>query len=131
MEILLFLNIYLSFCYHSSLFSHKSGCFPVQVMNLYIAVAEAKKDEESKKVLREVRDSPSTIEQFMKAFDYRDSKFKTMCHSDLWTSQIMFCLNEDGWKPSKLSWTAPPPPHLIADFFQIKQKYTEQSIIAK
>ena len=65
-------------------------------MNLYIAVAEAKKDEESKKVLREVRDSPSTIEQFMKAFDYRDSKFKTMCHSDLWTSQIMFCLNEDG-----------------------------------
>eukprot|EP00090_Calanus_glacialis_P005401 TRINITY_DN14198_c0_g1_i1.p2 TRINITY_DN14198_c0_g1~~TRINITY_DN14198_c0_g1_i1.p2 ORF type:complete len:174 (-),score=45.46 TRINITY_DN14198_c0_g1_i1:1242-1763(-) len=32
----------------------------------------------------------------MKVFDYKDSKFKTMCHSDLWTSQIMFALNEDG-----------------------------------
>jgi aminoglycoside/choline kinase family phosphotransferase len=32
----------------------------------------------------------------MKTFDYKESKFKTMTHSDLWTSQIMFALNEDG-----------------------------------
>ena len=65
-------------------------------MKLYIAVAEAKKEEEAVKVLLEVRDSPTTIDKFMKSFDYKDSKFKTMCHKDFWTSQIMFRLNQDG-----------------------------------
>ena len=67
-----------------------------QVMNLYIAVAEAKKEKEVVKVLTEVRDSSTTIDKFMKSFEYKDSKFKTMCHKDFWTSQIMFRLNQDG-----------------------------------
>ena len=65
-------------------------------MNPYIAVAEAKKANEAVKVLMKVRDSPATINKFMKSFDYKDSKFKTMCHKDFWTSQIMFRLNQDG-----------------------------------
>ena len=65
-------------------------------MNLYIAVAEAKKEKEAVKVLMEVRDSPTTIDKFMKSFDYKDSKFKTMCHKDFWTSQIMLRLDQDG-----------------------------------
>ena len=72
------------------------GRFLAQVMNLYIAVAEAKKEDEAAKVLTEVRDSPTTIDKFMKSFDYKDSKFKTMCHKDFWTSQIMLRLNQDG-----------------------------------
>jgi len=67
-----------------------------KVMNLYIAVAEAKKEKEAVKVLVEVRDSPITIDKFMKSFDYKDSKFKTMCHKDFWTSQIMLRLDQDG-----------------------------------
>ena len=67
-----------------------------QVMNFFIEVAEAKKEEEAKKKLTELRDSPRTVEMFMKTFSYKDSKFKTICHADFWTSQIMFSLNEDG-----------------------------------
>ena len=67
-----------------------------QVVNFFIEVADAKKDEEAKKNLTELRDSPRTIEGFVKSFSYKDSKFKTICHADFWTSQIMFSLNEDG-----------------------------------
>ena len=67
-----------------------------QVMNFFIEVAEAKKEEEAKKKLTELRDSSRTIDMFMKAFSYKDSKFQTICHADFWTSQIMFSLNEDG-----------------------------------
>ena len=65
-------------------------------MNFFIEVAEAKKEEEAKKKLTELRDSPRTVDMFMKAFSYKDSKFQTICHADFWTSQIMFSLNEDG-----------------------------------
>ena len=73
-----------------------------QVMNFFIEVAEAKKEEEAKKKLTELRDSPRTVEMFMKTFSYKDSKFKTICHADFWTSQIMFSLNEDGKTQSRL-----------------------------
>ena len=65
-------------------------------MNFFIEVAKAKKEEEAKKKLTELRDSPRTVDMFMKAFSYKDSKFQTICHADFWTSQIMFLLNEDG-----------------------------------
>ena len=65
-------------------------------MNFFIEVAEAKKQEEAKKKLTELRDSPRTVDMFMKTFSYKDSKFQTICHADFWTSQIMFSLNEDG-----------------------------------
>jgi len=67
-----------------------------KVVNLFIDVAEAKKKEEAKKKLVELRDSPRTVDMFLKAFSYKDSKFQTICHADLWTSQIMFSLNDDG-----------------------------------
>ena len=72
--------------------SHAFG----QLMNFFIEVAEAKKEEEAKKKLTELRDSPRTVDMFMKTFSYKDSKFQTICHADFWTSQIMFSLNEDG-----------------------------------
>ena len=65
-------------------------------MNFFIEVAEAKKEEEAKKKLTELRDSPRTVDMFMKTFNYKESKFQTICHADFWTSQIMFALNEDG-----------------------------------
>ena len=68
----------------------------LQVMNFFIAVADAKKEEVAKRKLTELRDSPRTIDMFMKTFSYKQSKFQTMCHADFWTSQIMFSLNEDG-----------------------------------
>ena len=67
-------------------------------MNLYISVAEVKHEEETVRVLMDVRDSSTTMDKFLKSFDYKDSKFKTMCHMDFWTSQIMFQLKEDGEK---------------------------------
>ena len=65
-------------------------------MNFFIEVAEAKKEEEAKKKLTELRDSPRTVDMFMKTFNYKESKFQTICHADFWTSQIMFSLNEEG-----------------------------------
>jgi len=70
--------------------------FIKKVMNFFIEVAEAKKEEEAKKKLTELRDSPRTVDMFMKTFNYKESKFQTICHADFWTSQIMFSLNEDG-----------------------------------
>ena len=67
-----------------------------QVTNMFIEVADAKKEEEAKKNLTKLRDSPRTVDMFMKSFSHKDSKFKTICHADFWTSQIMFSLNEDG-----------------------------------
>ena len=67
-----------------------------QVTNMFIEVADAKKEEEAKKNLTKLRDSPRTVDMFMKSFSHKDSKFKTICHADFWTSQIMFALNEDG-----------------------------------
>ena len=79
-----------------------------QVMNFFIEVAEAKEEEEAKKKLTELRDSPRTVDMFMKTFSYKDSKFQTICHADFWTSQIMFSLNEDGEKIHPPKYLATP-----------------------
>ena len=76
-------------------------------MNLYISVAEVKHEEETVRVLMDVRDSSTTMDKFLKSFDYKDSKFKTMCHKDFWTSQIMFHLKQDGEMKINLSTTDP------------------------
>lgn len=67
-----------------------------RVMNYFIVLAEAKNEQSMKEKVEAFRNSPEAVDQFMKVFDYKDSKFQTMCHSDLWTSQIMFALHEDG-----------------------------------
>ena len=70
-------------------------------------MAEAKHEEETVRVLMDVRDSSSTMDKFLKAFDYKDSKIKTMCHKDFWISQIMFQLKQDGEMKINLSTTDP------------------------
>ena len=65
-------------------------------MNYYIVLSQKKNMQSTKERVQAFIDSPASVDRFMKAFDYKDSMFKTMTHSDLWTSQIMFSLNEDG-----------------------------------
>ena len=64
-------------------------------INYYSVLAETRNELSTKEKIRAFCNSPGSVERFMKTFDYKDSKFKTMCH-DLWTSQIMFALREDG-----------------------------------
>ena len=67
-----------------------------RLLNYHSLLAEAKKEQNTKERVDAFRNSPETAEKFMKAFDYKDSKFQTVCHSDLHSAQIMFSLNEDG-----------------------------------
>ena len=67
-----------------------------RMFNYHSLLAEAKKEQNTKERVDAFRNSPETTEKFMKAFDYKDSKFQTVCHSDLHSAQIMFSLNEDG-----------------------------------
>ena len=67
-----------------------------RLMNKYVLLAEAKKEQDTKERMETFRNSPETADKFMKAFDYKDSNFKTVCHSDLHSAQIMFALNDDG-----------------------------------
>ena len=52
--------------------------------------------QSTKERIQKFINSPESVDRFMKVFDYKDSKYKTMAHSDMWTSQIMISLNEDG-----------------------------------
>jgi len=72
-----------------------------KLMNNYVVFAEHKGEQTMKEKLDVFRNSPLTVERFMKTFDYKESKFQTMCHSDLHTAQIMISLNEDG-SPKKV-----------------------------
>ena len=63
-------------------------------MKYFTVLAEKRKEENTKEKIQAFCNSPGSVDRFMKTFDYKDSK--TMCHSDLWTSQIMFALNGDG-----------------------------------
>jgi hypothetical protein len=65
-------------------------------MNYYTVLAETKNEQSMKEKILAFINAPASVDRFMKTFDWKDSKFKTMCHSDLWTSQIMFALHEDG-----------------------------------
>ena len=65
-------------------------------MSYYTVLAEKKNEQNIKDRIQALINNPASVERFMKTFDYKESKFKTMTHSDLWTSQIMFALNENG-----------------------------------
>ena len=65
-------------------------------MSYYTVLAETRKDQSTKEKIQAFVNSPGSVDRFMKTFDYKDSKYKTMCHSDLWTSQFMFSLHTDG-----------------------------------
>ena len=65
-------------------------------MSYYTVLAETKNKQDIKEKILAFINNPESVEKFMKTFDYKESKFKTVTHSDLWTSQIMFALNEDG-----------------------------------
>ena len=65
-------------------------------MSYYTVCADSKNMHSTKERIQKFVNSPQSVERFMKVFDYKDSKFKTMTHSDMWTSQIMFSLNKDG-----------------------------------
>ena len=67
-----------------------------RLMNNYFLLAEAKNEQNTKERVDAFRKSPETAEKFMKVFDYKDSKFQTVCHSDFHSAQIMFARNEDG-----------------------------------
>ena len=67
-----------------------------EFMSYYTVLADAKNMQSTKERIKAFIDSPQSVDRFMKAFNYKDSKFMTMCHSDLKTSQIMFSLHEDG-----------------------------------
>jgi len=67
-----------------------------RMMKMFIALAEAKDEQSIKEKILAFINSPGSVDQFMKVFDYKNSKFKTMTHSDMWTSQIMFSLHKDG-----------------------------------
>ena len=65
-------------------------------MSYYTVCAETKNMQSTKERIQKFINSPQSVDRFMKVFNYKDSKFKTMTHSDMWSSQIMFALNEDG-----------------------------------
>jgi len=67
-----------------------------RMLNYYSLLAEAKNEQDTKERVDAFRNSPDSAEKFMKTFDYKDSKFQTVCHSDLHSAQIMFSLNDDG-----------------------------------
>jgi len=67
-----------------------------RMLNYHSLLAEAKGEQNTKERVDAFRNSPETAEKFMRVFHYKDSKFQTVCHSDLHSSQIMFALNEDG-----------------------------------
>jgi len=67
-----------------------------RMLNYYSLLAEAKNEQDTKERVDAFRNSPDSAEKFMKTFDYKDSKFQTVCHSDLHSAQIMFFLNDDG-----------------------------------
>lgn len=69
-----------------------------KMMNRYVSLAEANKEQDTKDRVEAFRNSAETAEKLMRVFAYKDSKFATVCHSDLHSGQIMFSLNEDGEK---------------------------------
>ena len=65
-------------------------------MSFYTVLADTKNMQGTKERIQKFINSPESVDKLMKTFDYKNSKFKTMTHSDLWTSQIMISLSEDG-----------------------------------
>ena len=71
-------------------------------MIYYTALAESKNMPQTKERIQQFINSSQSVDNILKVFEFQDSKFKTMCHSDLRTAQIMFSLNEDGKYLNKL-----------------------------
>jgi len=67
-----------------------------KIMRMYITLAEANKDDNMKEKMTNFLNAPESVDNFMKVWEFSESKFKTICHNDLWTSQIMMSLHEDG-----------------------------------
>ena len=67
-----------------------------KAMKNYVKLAEFKQEPNIKEKVEAFCTSPESVERLMKAFDYKDSKFKTVCHTDFHSNQIMYSLNEDG-----------------------------------
>ena len=65
-------------------------------MTRYALLAEYKNDQSTKEKVEAYMTSPETVDNFIKAFSYEDSQFKTVTHSDFHSAQIMFSFNEDG-----------------------------------
>ena len=65
-------------------------------MSYYTFLAKTKNIQSTQERIQAFIGSAQSVDQFTKIFEYSDSIFKTMCHSDLRSTQIMFCLNEDG-----------------------------------
>ena len=65
-------------------------------MNKYVLLAEAQNDQSTKEKVEAFMTSPETVDNFLKAFEYKDSQFQTVTHSDFHSAQIMFSLNKDG-----------------------------------
>jgi len=65
-------------------------------MNKYVLLADAQNDQSTKEKVEAFMTSPETVDNFLKAFEYKDSHFQTVTHSDFHSAQIMFSLNKDG-----------------------------------
>ena len=65
-------------------------------MSYYISLAEAKNKLGIKERVQKFIDHPTSVDSILYAFNYKDTNFETVCHSDLWSSQIMLSLHEDG-----------------------------------
>ena len=86
------------FGHHHKIFKGKWlwKSFIKKTMSYYIVLADTKNMQSTKERIQAFIDSPQSVGRIMMSFLYKNSKFKTMTHSDLWTSQIMFSLYEDG-----------------------------------
>ena len=67
-----------------------------EFMSYYIALAKTKNMRDTQERIQAFIDSAQSVDHFAKVFEYSGSIFKTMCHNDQRSTQIMFCLNEDG-----------------------------------
>ena len=65
-------------------------------MSYYITLAEAKNMQGMKERIQKFIDPSASIDSIIYAFNYKDTNFKTVCHADLWSSQIMLSLHADG-----------------------------------
>ena len=65
-------------------------------MSYYTVLAKTENMQTTQEKIQAFIDSAQSVDQFTKILEYSGSNFKTMCHNDQRSTQIMFCLNEDG-----------------------------------
>ena len=79
---------------HGMLF--RKSYYLKEYMSYYTALAKSKNMQDTEERIQAFIDSAQSVDHFAKVFEYSGSIFKTMCHNDQRSTQIMFCLNEDG-----------------------------------